>query len=428
MVLPLFFVLERVRDHLIQTGAKSIEEISKAKKKLDGDKHLSKEDFTQFVSVLKLPVNQEEISELVKTYESCCKKHIRFLDFLWGLREKLNDFRETLVRKAFKKLDQHRDGHVTLDRLREVYNAKCHPAVMLERCDVHKVTEAFLAASFGNLDRTTVHDVLEYYALISSTITSDDRFEVVIMKHWKVAPDNIEVDDVINKVKLVVYKERIRSREFMRDFDPLRGRLITEDQFASALDNSAVELSPRQVRALCDNYRVPEDPQNRVCWTAFCDEIDTVFTFKELEKTPWREPPPVPDLRGLAPERFEHGIVDLGPEREAKATAIVERVRAQCLQRRISTRGIFDDFASNRNSSKAVGHVTKQQFLQALASKVGIRLTADDADLLALKFDDLGNGMVNYVAFSVEVDPFIPHNPPPPHPVFPPALINAPHY
>jgi hypothetical protein len=105
----------------------------------------------------------------------------------------------------------------------------------------------------------------------------------------QVAPDNVEVEDVENKVKSIVYKNRIRSREFMRDFDKLRGRLISETQFASALDNAAVELTPREVRALCDNYRVPEDPQSRVCWTAFCDEIDTVFTFKELEKTPWRE-------------------------------------------------------------------------------------------------------------------------------------------
>lgn len=76
---------------------------------------------------------------------------------------------------------------MTLDRIREVYNAKCHPAVMLERFDVHKVTEAFLAASFGNLERTTLHDFLEYYALASSTISSNDRFEVLVMKHWKVS-------------------------------------------------------------------------------------------------------------------------------------------------------------------------------------------------------------------------------------------------
>jgi hypothetical protein len=81
---------------------------------------------------------------------------------------------------------QLHDGYVTQDRIKETYNAKCHPAVMLERFNVHQVTDAFLAASFGNLEHITVHDFLEYYALTSSTIPCDKRFEVLLMKHWKV--------------------------------------------------------------------------------------------------------------------------------------------------------------------------------------------------------------------------------------------------
>ena len=81
---------------------------------------------------------------------------------------------------------QHHDGYVTQDRIKEVYNAKCHPAVMLERFNVHEVTNAFLSASFGNLEHITIHDFLEYYALTSSKISCDRRFEVLLMKHWKV--------------------------------------------------------------------------------------------------------------------------------------------------------------------------------------------------------------------------------------------------
>lgn len=405
MVLPLLFVLEGLRDQLLKAGAKGIQEIVIAKTKLDGDKHLKKGDFLNFLAQSGLKTNPEELAEIMNTYESCNKKDIRFLDFLWGLRGKLNNFREQLVTMAFNKLDKHQDGYVTHDRIKEVYNAKCHPAVMLERFDVHQVTDAFLAASFGNLNRVTLHDFLEYYALLSFTIKCDARFEGLVMKHWKVAVDGVNVDDVENKVKLIVYKNRIRSREFMRDFDKLRGRLITETQFAAALDNSSVGLTAREVKALCDNYRVLEDPQQRVCWTAFCDEIDSVFTFKELEKTPWREPPPVPELQGLAPQRFEQGIMELGEEKEAKVAEVLQKVKEECKRRRVWMRGLFEDAAGNRNSSKAVGHVTKQQFCQALSSKAGLRLSDIEASLVAHKFDDLRNGMVNYVAFSSQVDP-----------------------
>jgi hypothetical protein len=61
--------------------------------------------------------------------------------------------------------------------------------------------------------------------------------------------------------------------------------------------------------------------------------------------------------------------------------------------------------ARNRNSTKRVGHVTGNQFKQALNSKINLRLREDELDLLLEKYDDNMDGMVNYVAFAAEVDP-----------------------
>jgi hypothetical protein len=36
---------------------------------------------------------------------------------------------------------------------------------------------------------------------------------------------------------------------------------------------------------------------------AFCDEMDRVFTEKELEKTPLKEVPATPGIPGLLPDR-----------------------------------------------------------------------------------------------------------------------------
>ena len=35
-------------------------------------------------------VMSQELTEVLNTYEACNKKDIRFLDFLWGLRGKVN--------------------------------------------------------------------------------------------------------------------------------------------------------------------------------------------------------------------------------------------------------------------------------------------------------------------------------------------------
>ncbi|KAJ7556538.1 hypothetical protein O6H91_05G087900 [Diphasiastrum complanatum] len=291
MVLPVFFVLECLCNQLIKLGAKGL----------------------------------QELALILNTYEQ--NGRFQFLEFLVGLRRQLNDFRQRLVVRAFRKLDQ-------------------------------------------------------------------------------VQADGFDVDDAENKVKLIVYKNRIRIREFFRGFDKLRLRLITDTQFAAGLDNANVKLSPRELKALMDEYRVPKDPEFRVCYTAFCDEIDTVFTCKELEKMPWKEVPPVPHIPGLAPERFHMGITYLGPEKEEMIKDLLDNLRKECKAKRISVKGFFEDAAHNKNSSKSVGHVTKQQFSQALSSKAGLKIRPDDLSLLVEKFDENYSGMVNYVAFSSEIDPF----------------------
>jgi hypothetical protein len=105
---------------------------------------------------------------------------------------------------------------------------------------------------------------------------------------FQVRGDGYNVDKALNNVKTQVYKNRNRIREFFRDYDPLRHRLIIDELFAAALDNSKLIISKQEMKAMIDNYRMNDDPMRRTCWTAFCDEIDTVYTLKELEKTPLR--------------------------------------------------------------------------------------------------------------------------------------------
>lgn len=106
---------------------------------------------------------------------------------------------------------------------------------------------------------------------------------------WQIRIDGFNVDIALNNIKVQVYKNRNRIREFFRDYDPLRHRLILMEQFAASIDNSKLVVLPRDIKAICDQYCMNDDPQYLVCWTAFCDEIDTVYTLKELEKTPLRE-------------------------------------------------------------------------------------------------------------------------------------------
>ena len=81
-------------------------------------------------------------------------------------------------------------------------------------------------------------------------------------------------------------------------------------------------------------------------------------------------------------------------------TAMYERFRI----RAVYVKGVFHDFAKSNNSPIMVDRVTRQQFVQGL-SRLGIEPQTSDLELLFKKYDDAGEGAVNYVAFSRDVDP-----------------------
>lgn len=73
-----------------------------------------------------------------------------------------------------------------------------------------------------------------------------------------------------------IYKNRVRTCEFLEKFDSLQVGSITKNQFERGLSNMGVGkyLSRRELDLLANRYLDPLDT-NRVRWRNFVDEIDT---------------------------------------------------------------------------------------------------------------------------------------------------------
>ncbi|XP_020810227.1 uncharacterized protein LOC110185617 [Drosophila serrata] len=93
--------------------------------------------------------------------------------------------------------------------------------------------------------------------------------------------------DIVFCIQNYVYKNQVRTCEFLASFDTLNLGSITKNQFERGLSNMGVGkyLSQRELGILLDRYIDPVDI-NRVRWRNFVDEIDTVFTIKNLDKMP----------------------------------------------------------------------------------------------------------------------------------------------
>ena len=129
-------------------------------------------------------------------------------------------------------------------------------------------------------------------------------------------------DAVEENLKKYANRNRVRFREFFRDFDKRRSNEISDAHFRTGLSYIKVRLhssvmpcgvttgacirrrkpasadtrlqvtfTELELQALANKYRSPSS--GRVRYNEFCDSIETVFTTKNLERMPTCEVPSI---------------------------------------------------------------------------------------------------------------------------------------
>ncbi|KAK9739812.1 hypothetical protein QE152_g8706, partial [Popillia japonica] len=186
------------------------------------------------------------------------------------------------------------------------------------------------------------------------------------------------------------------------DFDPLNCGKITISQFHRGLDALGISgiqrlyLSLPEIESVMIQYRDPIDP-TRVCWKTFENDIEQVFTIKELEKFPClcvKTPPrEVDELDKKGAKVWQH----VNTEKRELCEEAVEKVKQKVMRRRILLKPVFRDCDKHNN-----GHVSRAQMRQCLLSN-GILLSDEELYALEERFnDDMG---FNYFWFMREAEP-----------------------
>ena len=102
-------------------------------------------------------------------------------------------FRKALVKRAFDKLDQNKNGIIEIDDIKSFYNAKHHPDVKAGKKTEDEVLAEFLDTfelhhslkNPGDKDRKiNIREWNEYYNNISASIDNDQYFELMITNAW----------------------------------------------------------------------------------------------------------------------------------------------------------------------------------------------------------------------------------------------------
>ena len=337
----------------------------------------------------------------------------------------MSEYRLGLVQKVWEMLSCGKE-QVTREDVRSAYNAEgtckamAFPKVqaVAEEAREDFVGRLFAAEAAESLSESAF---LAHYRQVSRGIRSERYFALLIFKQWKVRElvSAGAVEGALWSVKCKAYKERIRLKEFFEDFDKLRCGYVSETQLMSGLSMAGILLSPGEMQLIADLYKEVEEVGEplglpRVCYRAFCAEVDSCFTTTaaaaaaaSLEECPTsvvggrgtRREAPLLDT-----QRFQRSDVLLPLEEEEVLACVFQRLRSACKIKRLQVKQVFDDACRNQNSAMAVGQVTRPQFMQAITSKLGLSLEAQEVELLCKKFAT-SEGMVNYVACANTIDP-----------------------
>jgi len=198
------------------------------------------------------------------------------------------------------------------------------------------------------------------------------------------------IQEILDKIRICVYKFGIRMIEFFRDYDKLRSGLITETQFQSSI-SLAVEkrahLNQNDIKKLTEYYRQPD---GRIFYKEFVDSMDHAFNIPEFEKKPLTEV--IRPGKGILSRPLN---TNLTPDEEQRVKDILDIIIEKVHKRRLV---LFPFFKIYDRSKAFTRSCSKHQFGRVLRT-LDLIPSPLDFNLLCKKFEDRETGDINYTLF-----------------------------
>uniref|UniRef100_H3CYF2 Calcyphosine-like b n=1 Tax=Tetraodon nigroviridis TaxID=99883 RepID=H3CYF2_TETNG len=182
--------VERLRLQCLIRGSSGIKGLSRTFKIMDDDSNrsLDVKEFLKGLNDYGISIEKEEAMAVFQQFDRDGSGTIDFDEFLIALRPQMSEARKEVVMQAFRKLDKTGDGVITVEDLRGVYNAKCHPKYQNGEWSEDQVFRTFLDSFDSPYDKdgkVTKEEFINYYCGVSASIDTDVYF-IIMMRHaWK---------------------------------------------------------------------------------------------------------------------------------------------------------------------------------------------------------------------------------------------------
>ncbi|CAF0814337.1 unnamed protein product [Brachionus calyciflorus] len=236
---------------------------------------------------------------------------------------------------------------------------------------------------------------------IENLTIEDENKKEISKKEYPPDISVVDMNELMGRIRSHCLASRIRVKEFFQDMDPLNSGFVTKAQFIRCLSSfglssiGSFNITKSQTEALCREYINQSDPL-KCSWKKFEEDVESVFTVKNLEKNP-NILVPNSEIFLMPPAGTVSWKDDENLKTAENYNLVIDKLREIVNQRRIDCWPPFKDFDKlNR------GHVTSKQFHQCLA-KLGLPVVDKDVPILEAKF--MNNIGFNYVEFLGKLQP-----------------------
>ncbi len=203
--------------------------------------------------------------------------------------------------------------------------------------------------------------------------------------YWNFKGDE-ELIALLKKIKVQVKKDRIRVGEFFLDHDSLRKGSVPIQKFRSVLDGCKIQLTEHEYGVLEKSYQLPGDA-TKVNYVDFNEELEKIFTEKDLEKNPTKK---LTEFK--APSILDPKDV-LNDEEEMILHDLLIRIGIQIAHRRLLIKPFFQD--KDKSNS---GFVASTRF-RSIFDVLKLPLSELQFGLISLRFQARAPNEINYVEF-----------------------------
>ncbi|XP_053393487.1 uncharacterized protein LOC123564874 [Mercenaria mercenaria] len=319
-------------------------------------------------------------------WENASEDHMSLYNATMDRLRQRTEQRRVLAKPVFQDFDRHNNGHVTMSQFRQ-----CLTMLELHCTEPEMIA---LEAKFHN------DTGFNYLAFLSELMPEEppqfmyrSRLEELRNTNAKKTLPELnaqkDLESILLKVKTKVSRERMRVLEFMRDYDKLRSGRMLKTSFRRALDLCRFELRQSEVSILEDRYQSTQDI-DYVDYLKFCDEVESIFTTKELEKRPLEDV-----VQFKPPEEWERNKLPVDQQNRFKSC--MERLSEKVRKHQMQLFPLFEDYDRVHN-----GTVSRSQFRRVLTElELGGLVSQQDFELLWQQFDVKigGKDDVSYIAF-----------------------------